>query len=190
MFSKNVRTPLPYLEVTELDVKMIAIDHNFIKHGTLDIGLLCKKVSEDGAKDMVVESLCVSIPKNLLEDSNSELKEEAKMMGWKTGDDVAAMFRRVHAKANGVFREVIKKHTKDWVEMGGKLSSLDLVGLREGKYWHKKGEYGDYEINFMERTVKLVMTALDPEGTLAGWREYRRKTGEIWSLVGVHSIRE
>jgi hypothetical protein len=188
MFSKNVLTPLPYLEVTKLDVENVVVDHDFVKHGNLDIDLLCKKVSEYRAQDMVVKSLCVRIPKDLL--AESELEEEAKMMNWKIGEHVVAMFRRTHAKGNGTYIEQIKKHTKDWVEMGGKLSSLDLVGLREAHYWHRKGEYGSYEINFMERTVTLVMTALDPEGTLGRLREYRRKTGEMWSLVGDRSIRK
>jgi len=190
MSQKNVLTPLPYVDVTELTERNIVVDYNFIKHGKLSIELLCKTISEYGAKDMVVESICVCIPKDLLEDSNSELKEEAKMMNWKTGDKVAAFFRRIKAVANGKFRAEVRKATQDWLPMGGKLSSLDLVGLREAHYWHKKGEYGSYEINFMERTVKLVMTALDPDGVLGRWREYRRKKGEVWSLVGDHSIRE
>jgi len=188
MSKKNVLTPLPYVEVTELEEKTITVDHNFIKHGDLDIPLLCKKVTEHGAKDMVVEFLCVNIPKDLLD--VKQLNEEAEMMHWKTGDRVAAMFRRTHIKANGAFRAEIKKHTQEWLDMGGKLSSLDLIGLREARYWHKQGDYGAYDVNFMERTVRLVIRALDPQGTLGRWREYKKKKGEVWSLVGDHSIRE
>jgi hypothetical protein len=188
MSRKNVETPLPYVDVTDLGELTIVVDYNFIKHGKLDIGLLCKTTTEYGAKDMVVESLCACIPKSLL--PQEQLDEEAKMMNWKTGDKVVAFFRRTKAVADGKFREEVKKATQDWLDMGGKLSSLDLVGLREAHYWYKSGNYGEYEVNFMERTVKLVMTALDPQGALGRWREYKRKTGEVWALSGDHSIRE
>lgn len=188
MSNKNVLTPLPYVEVTELQEKTVVIDYNYLKHGDLDVPLLSKKVTEHGAKDMVVESLCVNIPKDLLD--VKQLEEEAKMMKWKTGDRVAAMFHRTHIKANGAFREEIKKHTKDWLEMGGKLSSLDLVGLREAKYWYKKGDYGCYDVNFIPSTVRLVIKALDPQGALGRWREYKRKKGEVWAFAGDHSISE
>lgn len=190
MAQKNVLTPLPYVDITEIGERTIVVDYNFIKHGKLHIGLLCDTISKYGAKDMVVESICACIPKDLLEDANSELEAEAKMWSWKTGDKVAAFFRRTKAVANGEFRAEVRKATKDWLPMGGKLSSLDLVGLREAHYWHRKGDYGSYEINFMERTVRLVMTALDPDGVLGRWREYKRKKGQVWSLVGDHSIKE
>jgi len=188
MSKKDVLTPLPYVEVTQLLEKNIVVDYNFIKNGNLDLSVLCNTVTEHGAKDMVVESLCVNIPKELLD--VKQLDEEAKMMHWKTGDRVAAMFRRTHIKGNGAFRAEIKKHTQDWLDIGGKLSSLDLVGLREAKFWYKKGDYGAYDVNFMASTVRLVIRALDPQGALGRWREYKRKKGEVWSLVGDHSIRE
>jgi len=188
MSQKNVLTPLPYVDVTELQEKTVVIDYNFIKQGNLDLSLLCKTITGCDVKDMVVESLCVNIPKELLD--VKQLDEEAKMMHWQTGDRVAAMFRRTHINANGAFREEIKKHTQDWLDMGGKLSSLDLKGLREAKYWYKKGDYGTYDVNFMASTVRLVIRALDPQGALGRWREYKKKRGETWALVGDHSIRE
>jgi len=190
MKSKKVLTPLPYVDLTELIGNIVVVDYNFIKHGKLDVKRLCQITTDYGAKDMVVESLCACIPKDLLEDANSELKREAEMMKWTTGDKVVAFFRRTKALSDSVLREQVRKATQDWLPMGGKLSSLDLVGLRESHYWYRNGEYGSYEINFMERTVRLVMTALDPEGTIARERVYTRKRGEIWELAGDRSIRE
>lgn len=187
MHSKNVLTPLPYIEVTELEVKTVVIDYNYIKHGKLNIEQLCKTVPEQGAKELVVEELCTHIPKDLLD---SELKEEAEIDGWDTGNFVAAIFHRTHVKADGKFREEIKKHTKEWTEIGGKISSLDLVGLREAKYWHRKGKYGTYDVNFNIRTLRLVMKALDPYGTLGRWREYKKEQGAVWALVNDKSIKE
>jgi len=159
MRSKNVLTPLPYLEVTDLEEKAIEVDYDFVRHGKLDIEQLCKCIGDQGTKELVVETVAVHIPKDLI---NSELEEEAKIDKWKTGKNVAAIFHRTHAKLDGKFRKEIRKHTKEWLEIGGKLSSLDLVGLREARYWHRKGSYGTYDVHFNIRTVRLVMKALDP----------------------------
>lgn len=187
MRSKNVRTPLPYLELTDIEEKATVVDYNYVKHGALDIKLLCKKVGEQGTKNLVVETLVVHIPKDLID---SELDEEAKIDKWKTGKNIAATFQRKHAKLDGKFRKEIRKHTKEWLEIGGKLSSLDLVGLREAKYWHRRGAYGTYDVNFNIRTVRLVVRALDPNATIGRWREYKKKKGTVWSLVKDRSIRE
>jgi len=191
MRSKNVLTPLPYLEVTDLEEKTFVIDYSYIKHGTLDIERLCKVVSEQSIQDLVVECLCTKIPKDLLERGvASEIQREAEIDGWKTGNYIAATFRRTHAKLNGKFRNEIKKHTKDWLEIGGKISSLDLAELREAKYWHRRGNYGTYDVNYNAETVRMVMKALDPFGTLGRWREYKREKGAVWALVNDKSIRE
>lgn len=189
MSNKRILTPLPYVDVTALNGNTVVVDYNFIKHGKLDIKRLCQVTTDNGAKDMVVESLGVCIPKDSLEDANSELKREAEMMNWKTGDKVAAFFRRTKA-VDKELREQVRIATQEWLPLGGKLSTLDLVGLRESHYWYRTGEYGSYEINFMERTVRLVMTALDPQGALARLRVYIRKKGEVWAFAGDHSIRE
>ena len=187
MRSKNVLTPLPYVEVTDLEEKAIEVDYDFVKHGKLDTKQLCKCMGEQGTKELVVETLVVHIPKDLID---SELEEEAEIDKWETGKNVAATFRRTHAKLDGKFRKEIRKHTKEWLEIGGKISSLDLVGLREAKYWRRKGIYGTYDVNYNIRTVRLVMKALDPFGTLGRWREYKKKKGTVWSLVRDKSIRE
>lgn len=89
---------------------------------------MCKIVGEQGTKNLVVEILVVHIPKDLID---AELEEEAEIDKWKTGKNVAATFRRKHARLDGKFRMEIRKHTKEWLEIGGKLSSFDLAGLRE-----------------------------------------------------------
>ena len=190
MSNKRILTPLPFVDVTALNGNTVVVDYNFIKHGKLDVKRLCQVITDNGAKDMVIESLCVCIPKDSLEDVNSELKQEAEMMNWRTGDKVAAFFRRTKAVTDETLREQVRKATQDWLPLGGKLSTLDLVGLRESHYWYRKGEYGSYEINFMERTVRLVMTALDPEGALARLRVYIRKKGDVWALADDRGIRE
>jgi hypothetical protein len=38
--------------------------------------------------------------------------------------------------------------------------------------------------------VRLVMTALDPEGALARLRVYIRKKGDVWALADDRGIRE
>lgn len=187
MRAKNVLTPLPYLEVVDLEEKAVEVDYNYIKHGKLNIDQLQKGVSKQGVKDLVVETLAVHIPKDLLD---SELEEEAKIDRWKTGKNVAATFHRTKVTLDGKFRKEIRKHTKEWLEIGGKISSLDLVGLREAKYWHRKGIYGTYDVHYNIRTIRLVMKALDPFGTLGRWREYKKKKGTVWSLVRDKSIRE
>lgn len=187
MRSKNVRTPLPYLELTDIEEKATVVDYDYVKHGNLNIERLCKEVGEQGTKNLVVEVLVVHIPKDLID---SELEEEAEIDRWKTGKNVAATFRRTHAKLDGKFRKEIRKHTKEWLEIGGKISSLDLAGLREARYWHRKGNYGTYDVHFNIRTIRLLMKALDPFGTLGRWREYKKKKGMVWSLVRDRSIRE
>lgn len=187
MHAKNVLTPLPYIEVTDLEEKAVEVDYDYVKHGKLNIENLKKGIADQGVKDLVVETLVVHIPKDLL---NSELEKEAEIDRWKTGKHVAATFRRTKATLDGKFRKEIRKHTKEWLEIGGKISSLDLVGLREAKYWHRKGIYGTYDVRYNIRTVRLVMKALDPFGTLGRWREYKKKKGTVWSLVRDKSIRE
>ena len=187
MRAKNVLTPLPYLEVTDLEEKVVEVDYDYVRHGKLDIDQLQKGVSDQGVKDLVVETLVVHISKDLID---SELEEEAEIDKWKTGKNVAATFRRTKAALDGKFRKEIRKHTKEWLEIGGKISSLDLVGLREAKYWHRRGIYGTYDVHYNIRTVRLVMKALDPFGTLGRWREYKRKRGTVWALVRDKSIRE
>lgn len=187
MRRKNVLTPLPYLEVTDLEEKAVEIDYDFVRHGKLDIEELHRGVADQGIKDLVVENLVVHIPKDLID---SEIEEEAEIDKWKTGKHVAATFRRTKAVMDGKFRKEIRKHVKEWLEIGGKISSLDLVGLREAKYWRRRGNYGTYDVHYNARTVRLVMRALDPFGTLGRWREYKRKRGTVWSLVRDRSIRE
>jgi len=187
MRAKRVLTPLPYIEVTDLEEKAVEVDYDYVRHGKLDIDELKKGITEQGVKDLVVETLIVHIPKDLLD---SELEQEAEIDGWDTGKYVAATFRRRKAILDGKFRKEIRKHTKEWLEIGGKISSLDLLGLREAKYWHRRGRYGTYDVNFNIRTVVLVMKALDPFGSLGRWREYKRKKGTVWSLVNDKSIRE
>lgn len=191
MRAKNVLTPLPYLEVIELEEKNIEVDYDFRRHGPLNIDRLKDGVAKQDVKELVVETLVVHIPKDLLKEAtHSELDEEAEINGWKTGENIAATFRRTKAILDGKFRKEIRKHTKEWLEIGGKISSLDLVGLREAKYWHRKGIYGTYDVHYNPRTVRLVMRALDPFGTLGRWREYKKKKGTVWSLTRDESIRK
>lgn len=121
---------------------------------------------------------------------SKEIDEEAEIDKWQTGKYLVATFNRRKALLNGKFREEIMKHMKDWLELGGKVSSLDLVELQEAKYWRRKGNYGTYDVNYNPRIVVCTMKALDPFGSLGKWREYKKQKGEIWSLAGIHSIRE
>lgn len=187
MRSKNVLTPLPYIEVTDLDVKTVAVDYDYVRHGDLNIEKLCKGVSEQGVKELVVENLKVKIPRDLF---SKEIDEEAEIDGWKIGKYLVASFERKKAMLNGKFREEIMKHTKDWLELGGKVSSLDLVELREAKYWRRKGNYGTYDVNYNPRIIVCAIKSIDPFGSLGRWREYKRKKGDVWALAGDHSIRE
>lgn len=187
MKSKNVLTPLPYIEVTDLDVKTVAVDYDYVRHGDLNIERLRRGVGEQGVKELVVESLKVKIPRGLF---SKEIDEEAEIDGWQTGKYLVASFSRKKAVLNGKFREEIVKHTRDWLELGGKVSSLDLVELREARYWRRKGNYGTYDVHYNPRIVVCAVKALDPFGSLGRWREYKRKKGEVWALAGDHSIRE
>lgn len=187
MRSKNVLTPLPYIEVTDLDVKTVAIDYDYVRHGDLNIEELCKGVGDQGVKELVVGNLRVKIPRDLF---SKEMDVEAEIDGWKTGKYLVASFKRRKAILNGKFRAEIVKHTKDWLELGGKISSLDLVELREAKYWRRKGNYGTYDVNYNPRIIVCAIKAVDPFGSLGRWREYKKKKGDVWSLAGDHSIRE
>jgi len=187
MRSKNVLTPLPYIEVIAQDLKTVCIDYDYVRHGELDIDRLCKGVGEQGVKELVVENLRVKIPRDLF---YKEVDEEAEIDGWQTGKYLVATFSRKKAVLDGKFREEIVKHTKDWLELGGKVSSLDLTELREAKYWRRKGNYGTYDVNYNYRIVVCAMKALDPFGSLGRWREYKKKKGTVWSLSGDYSIKE
>ncbi len=188
MRAKNVLTPLPYLEVVNLSENCIEIDYDYTRHGPIDIKHLCSCLSEESVKELVVETLVAHIPRELLK--NSEIDEEAEIDGWKTGNYIAATFRRTKAVLDGKFRKEIIKHTKEWLELGGKVSSLDLVGLKEARYWRRRGIYATYDVNYNIRTIRLVMRALDPFGTFGRWREYNKKRGAVWSLVRDESIRK
>jgi hypothetical protein len=183
--------PMPYITILKKIKTEGIVDYNYTKHEKLDIKLLKKKLFEESSfDDMVVEELVVSLDKKVC--LGKEVCEKEKKLygsgvldGW--SPTLVAIFRR-----NFIGREeeqlvgVIRQWTdEEWMKVGGKLSTLDLVALQDPRAWAKgdmRPETMYTEVTTSPRVIKSVLWEI-AQGDFPHIRQYVLGKTDRWVLT-------
>lgn len=183
---KEVKNPLPYLRVADIVERNAVIDYSWMRHNYIKLNDLRNALTDNDIDEMVVEEITIVIPKEDVWPKH-EIPMKSTTSIWEKDVLVAATFKRRATKGvkDEKYLEAIREASEEFLKIGGKLSSLDLVSLQDSKVWAKGG---DQRYDLEPPLLWWVLYEIDPD--LAKVRAYRRVRGEVWELAEVKGVRE
>jgi len=188
--SKTTGTPFSYLKLTDFTNRDIKIDYNYLRHGDLDPKTLIDAIAGAGASLVVTEELGVMLPSKVV------FEEEAEKKGWEKRNLVATFVEHFAKAPDKEYRKTLERHmNREELVARIKHSSLDLMSLQEARFWargSRRGYYKEYKEGIMEdlHPIRCIMRAIDPDGALGRWRQYKRGKADAWILSADRSILE